>query len=409
MGVTDRDRLSRLLGGDDLRWLLDRVRRRLERGESLDTSVILTGATPGQRAAVQGLLGRRPGTGETLTVSLPAVDAVLRRSGACPDGLAVAVVTLTGEVPDRATATAALDRAWRAAFAPLDAVVAGRPELGDWLERVTRSGLVRKLAKTPQAATPLLSELAAVIGGLPANGELLGHFAARVVKRSHALDHDQPLTTLTLSAARAISGFADGSGAQWRRELWASVGLLKDDLSTTVLTLGFRGDDTPTGRALAAWHAAGEPVVLTLRQLVRDRVRPRAGEVFVCENPVVVSAAAERLGAGCAPLVCTAGQPGAAAMHLLRTLADGGAAMRYHGDFDWGGVRIGNVVFGRLPATPWRFGATDYRAAAERGHVLRGLPATAVWDDALSDEMRRTGRAVEEEHVIDALIADLAR
>ncbi|GAA0532532.1 hypothetical protein GCM10011581_17150 [Saccharopolyspora subtropica] len=35
-----------------------------------------------------------------------------------------------------------------------------------------------------------------------------------------------------------------------------------------MLTLGLRGDDhTPTGRALAAWHETGQPVVLTMTRV----------------------------------------------------------------------------------------------------------------------------------------------
>src|SRR6266487_2739482 len=52
--VPDTARLERLLGGE-LTWLVERVRKRLERGETLDTSVTLTGATPAQRDAVHRL------------------------------------------------------------------------------------------------------------------------------------------------------------------------------------------------------------------------------------------------------------------------------------------------------------------------------------------------------------------
>ncbi len=88
----------------------------------------------------------------------------------------------------------------------------------------------------------------------------------------------------------------------------------------------------------------------------------------ICENPVVTAEAADRLGAAAAPLVCVGGQPGVAAMTLLRNLAENGAKLRYHGDFDWGGLRIGNVVFGRLPVVPWRF---DTAAYGERSHRHR--------------------------------------
>ncbi|NYH77245.1 uncharacterized protein (TIGR02679 family) [Actinopolyspora biskrensis] len=411
---TDHERLNRLLGGDDLAWLVQRVRKRMERGETLSTQVRLSEATSGQRSAVQRLLGRSPRPGTTLTVSLPAVDAVLRRSGVCPDGLEAAVTSLTGPVTVRSEEIEREERQWREAFAPLHAAITGRNELSGWYERLHSSGLVRRLAGTPEEATPLLYDLAGVIRALPTSAEPLGHFAARITGSAHALDDDRPLTTLAFSAAVAMAGLADdGSGAQWRREVWAAVGVLRDELSTTVLTLGLPGDTTTaTGRALAALREAGQPAVLTLRQLIRDTPTWPVHEqqVSICENPIVVSAAADRLGPASAPLVCTNGQPGAAVMHLLRQLTSATARLRYHGDFDWGGLRIGNVIFGRLPAAPWRFDTAAYEVAVAEhsSHELGDKPARADWDHHLSTTMLRVGRAVEEEHVLDDLIGDLS-
>lgn len=406
--MIDYPRLTRLLGGAELAWLVQRVRRRMARGEPLDGAVTLSGASAEQRAAVHRLLGRRPRAGDALTVSLPAVDDVLRRSGACPGGLAEAVVALEGEVTDHAKEAAALAEAWDEAFAPVAVVVQRRPELTDWFERLSDGGVVRRLARTPQAAGPLLADLASVIAELPAADEPLGHFAARVAGGAHALDDDRPLGTLAFGAARALARLPDGQGAEWRRAVWAGVGLLRDDLSSTVLTLGLAGDArTPTGRALAALREDGQPAVLTLRQLVHDDPEIRVRDVFVCEGPVVVAAAADRLERWPA-MVCTSGQPSAAALHLLRRLAASGAVLRYHGDFDWGGIRIANVVFDRVPAQPWRFGAGDYVAnVREGGQALRGRPATPRWDDRLGSMMREAGVAVEEEQVLADLLADL--
>jgi uncharacterized protein (TIGR02679 family) len=101
--------------------------------------------------------------------------------------------------------------------------------------------------------------------------------------------------------------------------------------------------------------------VLTLRQLRQPpRLRSTGTNISICENPVVTAEAADRLGTAAQLLVCVGGQPGAAAMTLLRNLAEQGAQLRYHGDFDWGGLRIGNVVFGRLPVVPWRFDSAAY-------------------------------------------------
>jgi uncharacterized protein (TIGR02679 family) len=411
--VINEARLRRLLGSDDLAWLVLRVRQRMERGQPLDASVTLPDATGSQRSAVQRLLGRRPVAGRALTVSLPALDRLLRDSGASPAGLEAAVIALTGEVIDRELVAAEQVQAWRLAFAPLREAVEGRPELADWLIELERGGLVRRLVGTPTAAGPVLAELAAVVRELPTVGELLGRFAARVIGRAHALDDRQPLATLTLSAARALSGVAPGSGAEWRREAWASVGILRDELSATVLTLGLPGNSvSATGRALGALREDGQPAVLTLRQVVRDEILAQAPYVFVCENPIVVSTAADRLGTRSAPLVCSNGQPSAAVMHLLRRLAADGTQLVYHGDFDWGGIRIANVIFDRVPAHPWRFGAADYASAAgsvpSQGHPLHGPSVSATWDPQLTQTMLTRGQAVEEEHVLDPLLSDLA-
>nr|WP_228047572.1 TIGR02679 family protein [Saccharopolyspora sp. HNM0983] len=179
------------------------------------------------------------------------------------------------------------------------------------------------------------------------------------------------------------------------------------------MTLGLSSNaTTATGQAVTALRAAGQPAVLTLRQLVRDTPpwTVAGQQISICENPVVVSAAADRLGPASAPLVCTSGQPGAAVMHLLRQLSSSTAQLRYHGDFDWGGLRIGNVMFERLPVTPWRFDTAAYEAAVAEhsAHELTGKPAKADWDDDLDTRMRQVGQAVEEEHVLDDLIGDLS-
>jgi uncharacterized protein (TIGR02679 family) len=409
----DRQRLVRLLGTDELAWLVERVRLRLELGRPLDVSVTLAESTAGQRAAVHRLLGRRQQSGRALTVPLPAVDDVLRRSGACPEGLAAAVILLAGDVTERSVAAATAERAWSEAVAEIVAAVAARPELRPWWERLQATGLLRRLAGAPETAATLSAQLAEAIRRLPADGVPVGRFAADLTGDSHALDDDRPLSTLVLSLARALTGGPDGTGIAWRREVLASVGLLRDDLSTTVLSLGLPGDTaTATGRALGEMGRAGQPMVLTMRQLVRDPPMPdlRGRTVSVAENPVVISAAADRLGAASPALVCTNGQPSVAVLHLLRLVVTAGATLRYHGDFDWGGVRIGNVVFGRLPVLPWRFDAACYSAAVSAGigRELAGRPVAASWDETLADRMARCRIRVDEELVLDDLLADLA-
>lgn len=402
-------RLARLLGGGDLAWLVARARQRLERGDALVGEVTRRGASESERRALARLVGRPPGRGAVLVVRLEAVDEVLRRSGVEPAGLEAAVVALTGPVVDRRSVRQAEEQAWARAAAPLDALVEHRPELADWWQAVRTRGL-RHCAKDPGRAAVLFSAVARVLAELPAAAQPRARFAERVLGSAHALDRGMPPVPLVFGAARALGGAAQGRGARWERAVWAGVGLLRDDLSSTVLTLGLPGStSTATGRALGILGEAGEPAVLTLRQLTGDApALAVAGRVVsVCENPVVVAVAADELGSRTTPLVCVDGQPGAAVLTLLHQLADAGAHLRYHGDFDWGGLRIAGYLFDRLPLQPWRFGVHDYRAASA-GRPLEGRPAEASWDTELGPAMVDRGHAVEEEQVLDALVADLA-
>ncbi|WP_309248791.1 TIGR02679 family protein [Streptomyces sp. MNP-20] len=402
----DSVRLRRLLGDPGLDWLVDRVRRRLERGQPLTGAMSLSSPTVEQRTAAERLLGRPPGRGRSLSVRLDEVDGQLRRSGISPSGLAAAVVALTGPVTLLRHARTEEQRAWQQAYAPIDALVNDVPALQEWAQRLRDDGIVRRLAATPAAAADLLSRAATALRALPAEPAVsLSAFASQLLGGAHALDDGTPLCTLVLSGVRALTGVPDGSGAQWRREVWASAGLLRDELSSTALTLNLRG--TP---ALDWMADAGEPAVLTLRQLTVCPPRSVPPTVWICENPAVLAAAADVHGARSAPLVCLQGQPSAAAVTLLRHLHTGGARLRYHGDFDWGGLRIAAALLQRVPWSPWRYTTADYRTALRTvplGPPLSGTRAEAPWDPGLPGVLEDAGTRVEEEAVLNDLLSDL--
>jgi uncharacterized protein (TIGR02679 family) len=422
------DRLHRLLGGEPTEWLVRRARDRLEAGRPLTGTVTLSNATVEQRRAVERLTGRSPRSGTSVSVSLPELDRVLRESGAAPTGLAEAVALLTGPVRDRNRDRADAASAWTAAFAPLDdavAAAAGRAELTAWREWLDATGVVRRLAVSPDVALVLLGQLAAILRRLPSPGTPIGRLAAECCGDAHALDEGRPVGTLALSAVRALAGlpFAAAASADARRAAWAAAGVHLDELSTLVLCLGLPGDArTDLGRVLALHREAGQPAVLTLRQL-RGHVGPLSAErVWICENPVVIAAAADELGRCCPPLVCVGGQPSAAGWRLLDLLAVDGAGFRYHGDFDWGGVRIANAVRqrvgqGRSRWQPWRYDREAYEAAATamlavhgaaRPPRLAGEPVATPWDPRLAIAMAQHNVRAEEELVLDALLGDLA-
>ncbi len=413
-GSVDAERLARLLGRPELAWLVERLRERLAAGRPLTGTVTRQPATVSERSAVAELLGRPLRPAASVSVALTDVEGVLRRAGVAPD-LRAAVEALAGPVADRAASAAAGARAWGAVVEEV-AGWAATVGLTAWLDDVAASGLLRRLAGEPARARALLSDAAAVIDRLPADGVPRGRLAAETLGDGHGLDDDRPVATLVLRAWAVRAGVgrrADGqTPGSWREEVWAAAGVGVGELAAPVLTFGLPGDDVSAGgRVLGLWAEAGQPVHLSLRQLLSDGPRlPVAGRrVFVCENPAVVAAAADRLGTHAAPLVCTGGQPSTAAATLLRLLAGAGARLAHHGDFDWPGLRIANRIAERFGADPWRMATTDYQAAVSRSRrPLEGPDLGACWDPALRPAMVCAGVRVEEELVLDDLLADLA-
>lgn len=88
-----------------------------------------------------------------------------------------------------------------------------------------------------------------------------------------------------------------------------------------------------------------------------------------------------------------------------------GRRLRFHADFDWGGIRIGNVLVAALGAEAWRFSAADYLTIVKLGTStnLEGGVVRASWDPRLAEAMQAQGRALVEEQVVDVLLGDLQR
>lgn len=253
------------------------------------------------------------------------------------------------------------------------------------------------------AALQLVGQVQAVLAQLPAAAVTRSHLAAQFLGDAHALDPGRPVATMVLAVLRRERA-GEEDVEETVRELWAAAGVLVNELARPALFLNL-----PGGASLAD----GEPGYLSLRALMRSALdwQVAARTVYVCENPNLVAIAADALGVHCAPLVCTDGMPAAAQRTLLAQLAQAGACLRYHGDFDWAGIAIASTVINGFGAVPWRFGVSDYLAALDRDagatRPLEGNPVAACWDGALADAMHTHGRAIDEEALAATLIPDL--
>jgi uncharacterized protein (TIGR02679 family) len=406
----DVDRARSVLGQPALTWLVDRCRQRLSRGQPLTGAVIRADASVAERDIADRVLGRRPTSGTSLRLDLEVLARILREAGIA-DRLEDAITAITGPVVDQAAKQAEMEAHWAAFWSRVGERVAGDAAREQFVDEIQRSGLLRRLTVSDATvAESLFNRALDVLDRLPPDAVPLARFAAATTGDGHGLDPDRPLATLVLRGVEHLTGFvrADRT-ARERRTLWARVGVLCDELSAPALVLGLRAAGTSvTDRLLAVAYDAGEPARVTLRQLIRHRPKLVDREVWLCENPAVVAAVADRLGPAALPLVCTDGQPSGAVQTLLEQLAAAGAHLRFHVDIDWGGMLIGNLLVGRLGAEPWRLNVDDYLAGPD-GVPLRGQPVVAHWEPRLHEAMRARGTAVHEEGVLDVLLNDLGR
>ena len=396
------ERLVRLLGSPDLTALRVRLRARFEQDRAND-EFTLNGLNETERRALAGLLGRPLRTTDSMRLRRSELDTALARAGLA-ESLAAALVMLDGPLLNRRRERAARALAWASVLSAQDV------RLRTLIADPKGAGLLKRLSKGwPTKATQLLEATGRVLARLPAGGIPRARLAAEALGDSHGLDAGSPVATLVL---RAWDFGAPRLPEERLRERWARLGVSVNELARPVLLLNLRALDTSYGARKASSGAElGEPVHLTLRDLLR--APPNwdvfGKDVFVCENPQVVATAADLLSYRCAPIVSIEGMPAAAQGVLLSQLAACGARLRYHGDFDWGGISIGNFIMRMFGAIPWRFGACDY--AENVSHVnapLSGTRTEASWDHALAHAMASRGVLIHEEAVMDTLLHDLA-
>lgn len=416
-------RLARLLGGEELAGLRRRLRNHFERSTENDArgSLQLTQLSMAEHEALALLTGRSSRFVKSRKVDLGQLDAALLAAGIAAS-LREALEMIDGPIINRAAEKAEVHARWAAVTEVGDR----HPTLTEWLQTRAAPGLLKRLSRQDAAsASQLLERANAVLRRLPAAGLTRAQLAAEVLGDAHALDNGQPTATIVLAALRHGEGMQQAAARslvpdkansqsddhqleERTRDVWARAGVLVNELARPALFLNL-----PVRLESASISRPGEPGYLSLRKLLRTSIdwSVDGQSVFVCENPNILSIAADHLGAACAPLVCTDGMPAAAQRALLTQLALAGARLHYHGDFDWAGLHIANHVLKTYDATPWQFERGDYLRAVESAspatHDLKNAAVVASWDSSLTEAMETCGVAIPEEAVVTALLVDL--
>ena len=339
--------------------LLAEVRRRRERGWRGDRGEVSLDWSPSERRDIGRFLNadwRESGRG----VRAAELRQGLRAHGA---GLDELLVALGGPLRDlrgeRAEAEQARESDRAAGLALL------RGAVGDWGDDLTV--VARGILQPAPSWALLAGEVADVLAATGEEPRRLAELAAALFRDPHALDRSTPLGRACVRSLELRRAVTEGGSyrdpledAQLWSAAWAGAGVICDAVSAQVLVLNL--PLTGNAPAVRLCHAApGEPVWLTLRSLRGAWELARGAEVFVCENPTVLEAAADRHGAASRPLVCTFGLPSQAAWELLTGLGEVRCHVRADGDVV--GWRIVKQLRDRLPgALTWRMpeGCTAY-------------------------------------------------
>jgi uncharacterized protein (TIGR02679 family) len=406
-------RLMRLLGGAELATLRKRLHRHFQWVPE-DTPGMPAGTpgnvfrlgklSPAEHTALASLMGRSPRFTQSMQIDVEVIDSALRHAGIAAS-LRDAMEQLEGPIVHLASMRAELHSRWSALSEGCR-----HPSLSGLLRTSSGLGKLKRLARQDlQVAGELCGQADRVLQRLPSTGIPRAQLAADTLGDAHALDAGRAVATLIISAWQHPSAPSDSPMTIRVRDIWASAGVLVNELARPALFLNLP--------AVSGEHPQplGQPGYLSLGTLLRSPpCWDVAGiEIYVCENPNLVAIAADQLGCNCAPMMCTDGMPSAAQRALLTQLNKGGARLMYHGDFDWPGLQIANEVMGAYGASPWRFGAADYSKAVNSltsvPHRLAGAPVDAVWDLSLSGVMQAHGVAIAEEALAASLIPDLLR
>jgi uncharacterized protein (TIGR02679 family) len=290
---------------------------------------------------------------------------------------------------------------------------AARAALGDDPWVYAWVGQVRSRVPDDEAARRVVGVVARVLELADAPGvRSRGEVAAQAVRWAHDLDrggaHRRPVGL----ALAYRAGAGHGDVGHWDDpEVWAAAGLPGDLVATPVLTWALPLLGEGLAAAVRATTAAGAPMPLTLLSLRAMPIDlPSATVVRSVENPRLLEAAVQQGRAE--PMICTSGNPTTAPSLLIRRLLEAGVEVRHHGDLDPDGVAITARLYAG-GVVPWRMTAADYtealadaeRAGVELREITGPVPPTP-WDPELQRAMERAARAVDEERVMDALLAE---
>ncbi|OLV18374.1 DUF2399 domain-containing protein [Deinococcus marmoris] len=358
--------------------VLDAALRRYRRTGELGRS------RPELSADAWAALSRLTGRQERTTLDLAVLDAALRASRYAVS-LPELLDTLNGSpVVVRRQARQDFETQWAELLAGIEDVPWQTALRRDGAGALMLRGALKNGTADLQATLRLVSDALEVT-----RAETLSYpvLAARLSGDAHALDAGTLAGNLLRAALKSLN-IPEPE---------------RDGVSSTVLVANLLGP---------AWlnAAAGHCLALPWREIQTSTFQAPEGMLWAVENPSVFEAL--HAAHPHAPLLCTSGQPSAAASALLSRLpAD--TRVYLSCDLDLGGLRIASSLLRRhaLNWQPWHMDAAAHALACSRGAApLRGDPAPYRAEfPGLVETLAISGVGAHQENLLPELLADVGR
>ncbi len=204
--------------------------------------------------------------------------------------------------------------------------------------------------------------------------EYLAVFAAMLTGNPHAFDDgtkDGQLLSLVIGweTGRRQEGEEREVlfPALKKQRKYLSVGILRDDISNSVMLCGVRAwrKDGILHEGMAGFFKEGEMLQVPLAALARwERVTCPENELYIVENPSVYAMLCRKW-RGIRACMCMNGQPRLSAVLLLDLLRESRVKIYYAGDFDPEGLLIAQKVkqYYKGEFSFWHMSARDYQDA----------------------------------------------
>lgn len=258
----------------------------------------------------------------------------------------------------------------------------------------------------------------------------LAVFAAKISGNPHYFDRGTAPGQLLINAICYWKKAELPVNAHQWRELLCVVGILPDNVSSTVHAYGLHL------RTKDGWHPAydafcrlEEPYVITMENLRRiTGARPEGDRVYVVENEMVFSYLLEHAGGEKQmeveqsrqhrkhnlTLLCTSGQLRAVALELIPLILDSGVDIYYSGDIDPDGIGIADRLWQKFGDRIhiWRMSPKDYETSISKEGI--GNNGLAKLDNVRNPLLQQTVESVKEkrmaayqENLLEELLRDI--